>query len=486
MSSSRRGPSAAKARAQTTAASRKHRWAALFAILDTSGDSLIDKQEFLTAAASWTKSCPRIHSEDLDDFADWDSDGNGFLCEGEFICFCDALWQIIGEREFQALEAKAAELAKTKASEGQMPVRSAEEQSGAAEAIRPSQPWAPLVEQAATKLQKAMEDVALKDGRKVLRKCINEGRSAGVDRQLIDDAVALVRKVEVEEVLQRAMDSKNPKLIKVAIMNVTSSGGCEDKVSEAERLLGMLEASEGLKNAVASKVPDLVEFACTKAEEAGVDASEVSAARETLPYLRMRKQLDLAIAKKDAAELGKLILYMEEGGGLEPTMQEAMLTEARGALPSIKQQVDARKRLAKSAVAGNEKELMDAIRYAEDAKLPEDEIERVRKALRKEEARRVLEEAIESEKRTLLQKALEAAIQFDIEMPEIEIAQNLLKKLDASRDISLAVGRDEISAGQCMESLKVIVSEAKTKGVVDAKVMKAEELIAQTEKDGSI
>lgn len=105
--------------AAISAESRQRRWAALFGSLDTSGDSLIDKKEFLAAAASWTASCPTLDSAEVLDFADWDSDGNGVLCEGEFFCLCDALWKLIGEREFQALEAKAAEDAKAKIVAGQ-------------------------------------------------------------------------------------------------------------------------------------------------------------------------------------------------------------------------------------------------------------------------------------------------------------------------------------------------------------------------------
>lgn len=129
-------------------------------------------------------------------------------------------------------------------------------------------------------------------------------------------------------------------------------------------------------------------------------------------------------------------------------------------------------------------ELREAIDEALNCKLGPEDIERARRVLRKEEAREVLVNAIDGQKRSTLTRALDAAKQFDDEMPEIDTAQKLLKKLDVSRDISLALGKQNFNDIADVQVLRQIVDDAKLQGVESAKVSKAQQLIWQLEKDG--
>jgi len=482
----------------SSADNRRARFAVLFAHLDTSGDHEIDKQEFLNAAASWTDDCPRIHAEDLDDFGEWDADGDGVLCEGEFFCFCDALWQIIGEREFLALEAKAMEHAQQKAlaspkTESASPLPEApqvrDSTTSCTTVLDPAvYGLSPIALKADGDLRLAMADAASKEGRKALRKAINAARSSGVDRQLVDDAVHLVRKIEVEEVLQRSMDSKNPKLLKVAIMNVSHMGADAQMVREAEALLGLLETREFIKSSIATKDPDMIKIAIAKAVQTNIDPSEIQDARLMENRMRMHQEVDTALKSRDVAELTRLNSFMRSlASELQDPSTTALLDQAERALPIIHKELEAKKRLDKALCTGTIQEIKEAIDGANDCggNMVE-EVTRARLVLGREEAREFLVKAIKGEKRTILKKALDAAMEFELDMPEIDIAEKLLKKLDASRDISLALNmsKDDETPLVDLQALKQMLIEAKLQGVETGKVMKAEQLIAMMEEEG--
>lgn len=494
----------------------------LFEALDTSGDFLIDKQEFLIAAAQFTEACPRLVDDELD-FLAWDIDGNGYLTEGEFFCFCDALWQILGEREFQALEAQ---LRSEKAAasrqgdvqlkdEGQPQTQKSDrgsddrEESQTAKKVLEKQDLssedkrkeAALTIQriergraarkqatiggkekslagadlAEERLRQSMASVRedLKDGRKALRKAINEARSAGVDRQLCDEAVLLVRVVEVEEVLQRAMDSKNPTLLRVAMLNVANIGPDHPMLKEAESLLGSLEVKEKISKALKSSSCDELEAAIDNAESAGYEQSEIDKLQDRLRQMKWKKTLDSAWEKKDIAMVQGLIKTLEE-----ENIEEKILYDAIQMIPVLENYHEAKKELGKAVCTGTTQEVQAAIDAAQKCGVDASEVERARRILRKEEAKEALNSAIQSERRRSLLDALAKAEEYDVNIPEVDIAQKLIKKLDVSRDICIAIDNRDVAA------LRAVIGEARTHGVDSAKVQKAEQLISQLDVAG--
>lgn len=450
----------------------------MFQYLDTSGDHLLDKQEFLSAASSWVEACPRIQDEDLADFTEWDADGSGYLTEGEFFCFCEALWQIIGERDFSSLEAKALAIVEAKSPSATKLPPIVQAVVEADEVPEPgSHNWAPLAKKAAEKLQAAMSNAGDKDGRKVLRKAINEARSAGVDRRLLDEAVELIRKVEVEGVVQRAMDSKNPKLLKAAILNVSGMRMECPLVQEAEALLRRLEASQGIADSIASQDPDILRVAIASAERAGIDVTDDT--RQTEKVMRFRIQLGEVLQKKDEAQLIRLINQMES-----EKIQDNILAEAQEALPKLRREVEAKKRLGQAICTGTAKEMQEAVLEAQASGVSTIEIERARDVLRKEEARQGLVNAMRDPRRNSLYEALDNASELGVDMLEIDAAKKMINKLDASRDLSLAL--DNVGE-HSIEALRGLVEEAKQHAVDSdpqgiAKVAKAEQVISELEK----
>lgn len=518
--SARKGSSKGPATAPDSRLQQRERWSRLFENLDTSGDSLIDKQEFLTAASLWADSCPRILSDEFD-FSCWDSDGDGTLCEGEFMTFCDALFQILGEREFGSLEAQlqrqkdaalppipgAAEPASGNAEHrraSQKKPAKATTTSGAAGAddaerrgsarkiavasgaVDEAKSWAPLAQQAAEKLRDVMDEEGGKDKRKALRKAINEARLAGVDRELVDEAVHLVRQIEVLAVLQKAMASENPTLLRAAILNVRAMEADSEALDEAEKLLSVWDIREGLKNAIASKNAEALQAAIVKAEGQGMQRSDLADARLNLEIMRQvpqREALDEALQRKDATKLNQLItMYRQaiENNDKLNDLVDPMLKEAIAALPEIEQYAEARASLNKVLLTGAVLDIKIAIEDGTDAGLDEAELGRARRILKKEETRQALLAAIKSEKRRSLTSAIEAASEFDVEMPELELARRLVKRLDISRDISLAMDHKDLKA------LRSIIADAKMQGLDDAKVHKAEQLLAQLSGAGRI
>lgn len=331
----------------------------------------------------------------------------------------------------------------------------------------------------------------------MLRKAINEARSAGVDRLLIDDALQAVRKVEVEEVLQRAMSSGKPKLLKVAILNVSAMGADAAMISEAEALLLELEAREALQIAIKSGDSVAVMAAVALAEAAGLEASEIETNRVTGHNLKLRTDLDHALAweqteTKDEFPMIMIIRDLEakqELGPLNP-VEAQILSEAKVGLPNVQKQIqdkasscqktkEARANLMQALATGTKQDIAAAIDDAQDINLPPEEVERARVVLKKEQTREELTEAIKNEKRTALVHALDTAKEYDMVMPEIDIAKKLLVQMDVTRDISLAMDKGSELRASDMQALRKIVNYAEEQNVVCDKLAKAQVLIAE-------
>lgn len=429
------------------------------------------------------------------------------MTEGEFFCFCEGLYQIIGEREFASLEAKAV-VSMTPKGERKLPTL------GSAAAVQPldqdtvdampdnapqpSPQWAPLAKEAKQHLKACMANSRSKDGRKVLRKAINDARAAGVDRELLDEAVELVRQIEVEQVLQRAMDSKNPKLLKAAILNVSSMNVETPLLKEAENLLHETETSlkqnearKGLTEAVATGNANAVKHAIVAAEKADLAVSEVSDARRAERLFRYRSIIEDATQKRDALPLAHLIVELEKENSQDMELK-AILAEAEQQIAMIRNEEaeeekaeQAKKKLLKTMMGGSSRELKVVIREAEEAKVPAEDLEKARKILAREETRQALTAAISTEKRSDISKALEAAIEMrdteGVTFEEIKFAEEVLAKLDASRDLSMAL--DSLLGEQTVASLQALVEIARQKGVDDAKIKKAEHVIEKKLKE---
>jgi Ca2+-binding EF-hand superfamily protein len=497
--------------AATTFASRNRRWAKMFNQLDTSGDGVLDKQEFLAAIASWTESCPRLQEqEELDDFSSWDCDGSESLCEGEFFCFCDALLQILGEREFLKMEASIKVHVEVKRSVTGTTLKSEMSEGEIRELSR--EPTADgMLKQATDRLRLTMQTAETTDSRKVLRKEINQARSAGVDRQMIDDALDLVRKLEAEELLERSMESGKPKILKAALLNASKCKSACDKalVTKAEELLATIEAQESLASAIATKDPFIVEAAIAKAKRAKISTDEIAKAQaeadrlEEIRQARAKSQERVAdaerqvqqaaakskelqaeltsiLAKKELAHLNKFIDQLER-----ENVQDPILEKARRAVPEMQVALQARKVLSKHLFdAGSDmnlKEFQDAINKARVVGLPDEEIARATIVLKKEQAREALTNAIAVEKRSKLVKAIDAATELRLTLPELETAKRLLKKLDVSRDLSAVLAKPDEKYD--VKTLRNLVAEAVSLGVDAGKVDKVEELIANIPPD---
>mmetsp|Transcript_111265 Transcript_111265/g.202357 ORF Transcript_111265/g.202357 Transcript_111265/m.202357 type:complete len:495 (-) Transcript_111265:38-1522(-) len=481
---------------------RYKRWATLFRYLDKSGDCEIDQLEFMSACTFWAESCPRIPEVLRQDFGNWDEDGNGTLCEAEFFTFCDALWQVLGEREFASLEAllkstsprakerrrRAEEKAKL-ALEPEMSSSSDSDGELLAEAVKMDVASPDYYSRQsthggghkATKDLQAAVGVATscphdKSARKTLRAAIQDARVSGVDRTQVEEAVRLVRRIEVKEVLDRALITENPMMLRVAILNISTMGAEEETINEAKAVLQKLEIREKIQQAIQHVDEQEMEVLIPQAERCGFDAEEVAGFRKKKSEVKVLRAVGKAMQMKNVPMLEKALhlAVVEEMEDLPK------VHEAAAFMPRLQQQQEAKKELWNILFSGTVKEMKLAIRAAEDAGVEQEELRKAHHIFAKADAREALRDAIESEQRGKLMTAVSKVNQAKLDLPEVHVAEAILDKLDANLELTLAIdARDH-------KELRAAVNHGRMSGVCLSKLEKAELLLAQLQTEAEM
>eukprot|EP00439_Symbiodinium_sp_Y106_P066003 s1629_g10.t1 len=219
-----------------------------------------------------------------------------------------------------------------------------------------------------------------------LRAAITASKRAEVSESELAGAREALRCLELQADVRRSIEAavtaKDVELLRRCIEDGKQAGLNRQEVARAQKHLQKLgQSSVGRELAEALQTGDAVRLraAARAATDAGMTGAEVESAwhrlRELESHSWLRQQLDGALASNDAVRLQAAIKQAELGGLGPPE-----LSAAKRHLDALNARLHARQELHLARTSGNPYALLAAVRQGQEAGLPQHELEVARRS----------------------------------------------------------------------------------------------------------
>lgn len=351
------------------------------------------------------------------------------------------------------------------------------------------------------RISKLIADAVEDQDASALLSAIIEAKGAHMDRKFIDEATHRLQQLEAKDALERGMKNNDLVALRRAVANAGQANVEGIGLQKAKNKLEKLEAEESLRCATGSPETGALRIAIRRAQLAGLGLEEgskemLAEAQRMLEQIEAQRMLELALASKDKSKLEDAVERAQicklqspefeqasaQVGELDAaarTLQPQRSFASAGKMQEVQEQLQ--RAISMQETGG----LRDAIRRATINHVSVPELAVAEHMLKVLETQRLLDASVRGKTHDpkKLKEAIVAAAGCGMQDEVVDYAKQLLEQHEAREFLSAAI------TGKDTELLPEAIERAKNGGVERQKVVKGQELLqslqAKAEKEAA-